>query len=143
MKTILSISQLDLSKKYTYADYLKWKFDERLELIKGFVHKMGPAPKRNHQKVSGLIFYELMKIFKNRKCEIYEAPFDVRLIKNLGKENKEIDSVVQPDICMICDTEKLDDYGCIGAPDFIVEILSKNTEKKMKSISSNFTKKTV
>jgi len=131
MKRITDISQLNLKKQYTYADYLTWQFKERVELIKGWVYKMSPAPKTKHQSVSGEVFYAI-KYFINsnkKKCKIFDAPFDVRLIKNKGT-NEEINTVVQPDICVICDLEKLDDAGCLGAPDLIVEILSDSTAKK-------------
>ena len=132
MKTITDISQLDLNKQYTYADYLTWQFNERVELIKGWIYKMSPAPKTKHQSASGEIFYVIKHFINqhNKKCKIFDAPFDVRLIKNKGRKDKEIDTVVQPDICIICDKEKLDDAGCIGAPDLIVEILSDSTAKK-------------
>ncbi len=129
MKPITDISQLDLNKQYTYADYLTWQFSERVELIKGWINKMSPAPKRIHQEFSRRIEVQIDQYLKNKDCKIYDAPFDVRLIKNKGQHNKEIDTVVQPDICVICDLEKLDDYGCVGAPDWIIEILSKSSMK--------------
>lgn len=128
MKKITDISQLDFNKQYTYADYLTWQFKERVELIKGWVYKMSPAPKRIHQKVSFRLSHLIFNLIDN-KCEIYEAPFDVRLQKNKGKQN-EITTVIQPDISIICDKTKLDDAGCIGAPDMIVEVLSPSTAKK-------------
>lgn len=127
---ITSISQLDLTKKYTYADYLTWKFDEMVELIKGFVYRMSPAPLRRHQEYSGNIYGELHYFLKNKKCKVYEAPFDVRLMKNKNSTNEQIETVVQPDICVICDTSKLDDYGCVGSPDLIVEVVSKSSKKR-------------
>lgn len=135
-KPILDFSQLDLSKQYTYADYLRWQFKERVELIKGWIHKMAPAPKRLHQRLSAEILYLLIDFIKkeNKQCEVFSAPFDVRLIKNKGKETKEIDTVVQPDISIICDKKKLDDRGCLGAPDMIIEIISKGTAKKDQTI---------
>jgi len=114
---------------YSYADYLTWTMDEMVELIKGRIFKMNAAPKRIHQKVSGIIFVELFQFLKGKICEVYEAPFDVRLpVKS--KKNEDVFTVVQPDICVICDKGKLDDAGCIGAPDLIVEILSKGNNKK-------------
>lgn len=130
MKTITDFSQLDLKKQYTYADYLTWQFSERVELIKGWIYKMSPAPRRVHQKVEGIIFNKFFNFLEDKKCEIYQSPFDVRLIKNKGQKNHEINTVVQPDICVVCDLEKLDDAGCIGAPDLIIEILSDSTAKK-------------
>ncbi len=130
MKPITDISQLDFKKRYTYADYLTWQFQERVELIKGWVYRMSPAPRRVHQEVEGNLYFEIRKFTNTQSCKIYQSPFDVRLIKNRGLKNQEINTVVQPDICVICDMNKLDDAGCIGAPDLIVEILSDSTAKK-------------
>jgi len=128
---ITSLEQLDLSKQYSYADYLLWKFEEKIELIKGFISQMA-APTPFHQDIS----LELGRVFKNhlkatqKKCKIYHAPFDVRLIKNpQGKTDKEIYTVVQPDLCLICDRSKIDQKGCLGAPDLIIEILSPSNSK--------------
>ena len=129
MSQITDFSQLDLKKKYTYADYLTWTFDERLELIKGWIYKMSPAPRRKHQAVSGNLFFELKKHFNVCNCQVYEAPFDVRLKKNKGSDS-EVDTVVQPDISVFCDLSKLDDRGAIDAPDLVVEITSDSTMKK-------------
>ena len=126
---VTDFSQLDLNKTYTYADYLTWRFQERVELIKGWIYKMSPAPKRLHQEVEGNLYLELGVFFRKKSCEVYQSPFDVRLIKK-SKDDREITTVVQPDICVICDPEKLDDRGCIGAPDLIVEVLSTSTMKK-------------
>ena len=128
--TIKNINSLDFSKRYTYADYLNWHFKERVELIKGWIHKMSPAPRRYHQKVSFNLTLELGNWFDNNECEMYTAPFDVRLQKNKGDSDDNIETVVQPDLSVICDKSKLDDRGCLGAPDLIVEILSPSTAKK-------------
>ena len=133
MDRITDISQLDFNKQYTYADYLTWHFKERVELIKGWIYKMTPAPRSKHQRVSADIEFLFMAYIKKttqkKMCQIFDAPFDVRLVKNRGK-NDEIDTVVQPDISIICDKNKLDEKGCIGSPDLIVEILSPSTSKK-------------
>jgi len=133
MKPITDFSQLDLNKQYTYADYLTWQLSERVELIRGWIYKMSPAPRRVHQKVEGIIFNKFFNYLEENKCEIYQSPFDVRLDSPapLGRELEGgVKTVVQPDICVICDLKKLDDAGCIGAPDLIVEILSDSTAKK-------------
>ncbi|MGA0560307.1 Uma2 family endonuclease [Larkinella sp. VNQ87] len=132
MTTITDFSQLDLSKRYTYADYLTWEFDESVELIKGWVYRMSPAPKRIHQRVSGRLFSDIEQRLRGKTCEVYHAPFDVRLtttslLANRRGEPEQIETVVQPDICVICDPDKLDDRGCLGAPDWIIEILSPGT----------------
>jgi len=109
-------------KLYTYADYCGWTEEKRCELIDGVVYDMN-APLRTHQKVLGQFFFKFMSFFEGKKCEVYPAPFDVR-ISYLGKNDNEIFTVVQPDISVICDPDKLDDKGCIGVPDLVVEILS-------------------
>ena len=121
MATITDLTQLDLDKQYTYADYLKWQFSERVELIKGFIKKMSPAPNRVHQSLifnlSGILYSK----HNFEGCNVFLSPFDVRLpIKSKKKDT----TVVQPDICIVCDASKLDEQGCNGAPDLIVEILS-------------------
>ena len=119
---------LNLNKRYTFADYLTWFDDKRRELYEGFINMMS-APTRKHQKISGGIFYKIYHHLNNKKCEVYSAPFDVRLPKNGESEDNKIYTVVQPDIVVVCDPKKLDDKGCIGAPDLIVEILSSGTSK--------------
>ncbi|WP_042353499.1 Uma2 family endonuclease [Bacillus rubiinfantis] len=112
-------------RKYSYADYLKWNEGERLELIDGEIFNMSPAPSKRHQQ----ILRELSAIFtfylrdKDKECEVFFAPFDVRLFAE-NKADHEIDHVVQPDLSIVCDPHKLDDKGCKGAPDMIIEILS-------------------
>lgn len=136
MENIVSLSQLDLvNGVYSYADYLTWQFEQTVELIKGKIMPMS-APNRKHQAISrelnGLFYLH----FNHHLCKFYAAPFDVRLYdKTKSKQaNKDVFSVVQPDICIICDLEKLDDKGCLGAPDLIVEILSPgNSSKEMKA----------
>lgn len=133
---ITDINQLDLNKTYSYADYLLWSFEERVELIKGKVLKMSPAPSRRHQGISTQLHGLLWSTIKKFKCNIYAAPFDVRLPisedLNISKKYKKnakklpdgkILTVVQPDLTVVCDQEKLDDRGCIGAPDLVIEIL--------------------
>ncbi|WP_439481250.1 Uma2 family endonuclease [Cyclobacterium plantarum] len=114
---------------HSYADYLTWQMEEVVELIKGKIFKKAAAaPKRIHQKVSGELFLRLGNFLRGKKCQVYSAPFDVRFPTS-SKEDKKIHDVVQPDICVICNPEKLDERGCIGAPDLIVEILSPGNSK--------------
>jgi Uma2 family endonuclease len=128
---ITSIDQLDLEKRYTYADYLTWRFKERVELIKGHIFKMSPAPSLRHQKISGIIEFNIASFLKEKKCNMYHAPFDVRLPlpPKKAKGNK-VDTVVQPDIVVVCDESKLDERGCFGAPDMVVEILSPGNSRR-------------
>lgn len=129
MEIIEDISQLDPSKSYSYADYLTWRFKERVELIKGKIYSMSPAPRRIHQKISLRFTISMGNQLKESSCELYEAPFDVRFVRE-GTSDNQVTNVVQPDICVICDLSKLDDAGCLGAPDLVIEILSPSTSKK-------------
>lgn len=135
MMEITSLSQLDIvNGVYSYADYLTWKFDQTVELFKGKILQMS-GPSRRHQGMSREINGVFYNYFKNYQCKFYAAPFDVRLYDKAKsvKANKDIFTVVQPDICIICDLEKLDDRGCLGAPDLVIEILSPgNSSKEMK-----------
>jgi Uma2 family endonuclease len=122
---ITSLSQLDLSKRYSYADYLSWQFAERIELLKGYVRQMS-APNTKHQRVSMGLENKFYNYFIEHTCEVFHAPFDVRLYnrkKSLLQE-KEVFTVVQPDICIVCDAAKIDTKGCNGSPELIIEILS-------------------
>ncbi len=131
MNIVTDINQLDFLKVYTYADYLTWYFDERLELIKGYIHRMSPAPLNLHQRVVTNIGGEIQHYLKRKKCKVYIAPFDVRFPKK-GEEinDNKICTVLQPDICVVCDSSKLDEKGCVGAPDMIVEVVSVSSAKK-------------
>ena len=129
-KVITDIKQLDLGKRYSYTDYLTWQFDEMVELIKGKIFKMSPAPSRQHQEISGNLYLAIGVFLKGKKCNVYHAPFDVRLPLPSIDDKKIIFTVVQPDISVICDSSKLDQKGCNGAPDWIIEILSPATSKK-------------
>lgn len=136
MQFITSIDQLDPAKPYSYADYLLWRFQERVELLRGFLLKMA-APSRRHQRISRDLTLLFGNQFLAKPCEFYSAPFDVRLPTpaHRRKSDKDIYTVVQPDLCVICDRTKLDDRGCIGAPDLVVEILSpgnSQTEMRLK-----------
>jgi Uma2 family endonuclease len=122
--------QLDLNKRYSFADYLTWVDDKRRELFNGFIKMMTPAPSRIHQKISRKLSRNIGNFLNNKKCELYYAPFDVRLTVNAETENNKVYTVVQPDICIICDLSKLDDRGCIGAPDMIIEISSPANSKR-------------
>jgi Uma2 family endonuclease len=132
MPKITQLSQLDLNQTYSYADYLTWRLDEALELIKGKIMLMSPAPNVNHQRVSTRLTALLYNFFKGKPCQVFAAPFDVRLYdrKKSILASKEIHTIVQPDLCVICDTSKLDTQGCNGAPEWIIEILSKGNSKK-------------
>lgn len=126
---VYSLNELDESLTYSYAHYLNWLFEDRLELIKGKIYKMSPAPSRLHQKISANMLHAFAGFLKGKPCDVYAAPFDVRFPKK-SKADKDIYTVLQPDLCVICDKSKLDDRGCLGAPDLVVEILSPGNNKK-------------
>ncbi len=123
---ITSLEQLDLTKAYTFKDYLSWKFQERVELLRGYIAKMSPAPSSTHQIISSNLHYNLGYFLQKKSCKVIAAPFDVYLPSIKG----EGETVVQPDLCVICDTTKIKKQGCIGAPDFVVEILSLGNSRK-------------
>ena len=127
---ITSLDQLDPSGVYTYADYLRWRLEERIELIRGKILQMSPAPSRRHQEISMNLTQVILPAFKNRPCKLFAAPFDVRLPKKKTEEVKDAYTVVQPDLCVVCDLEKLDEQGCEGAPDLIIEILSPGNSRR-------------
>jgi Uma2 family endonuclease len=114
---------------FTYADYCQWPEDERWELIDGEAYDMSPAPSRRHQELVGEIFRQIANFLEGRPCKVYVALFDVRLPAG-DEADAEVRTVVQPDILVICDSGKLDDAGCRGAPDWIVEVLSPGTAAK-------------
>lgn len=127
----MHLSNLDSNKTYTYADYYTWDFAQRVELINGKVFEMSPAPSPFHQEITMDISFAIKSYLKGKGCQIYFAPFDVRLPKKTA--NKDIYTVLQPDICVICDLTKVDKKGCLGAPDVVVEVLSPgNSAKEMK-----------
>ncbi len=123
---ITNLSQLDLTKTYTFKDYLSWKFSEKVELLKGYISKMSPAPSSGHQNIAGQIYKEIGLYLKGQLCKSFFAPFDVYLpsIKGDGQ------TVVQPDICVVCDVTKIEKKGCVGSPDLVIEILSPGNVKK-------------
>ncbi len=128
---IKNIEEIDLSKRYTYADYLTWQFEEMVELIRGKVFRMSPAPNLAHQRISTNFLHRIAGFLEGKTCEVFHAPFDVRLpIPPANLKHNKVDTVVQPDICVVCDPEKLDSKGCNGAPDWIIEILSPGTAAK-------------
>jgi Uma2 family endonuclease len=125
---ITDYAQLDPEKIYTYADYLKWKFQERVELIRGKIFKMSPAPNTAHQRISIFFSTRFFNFFEKKPCQVFAAPFDVRL--PVSRKKGQDTTVVQPDLCVICDEKKLDQKGCAGAPDLVIEILSPGNSRK-------------
>lgn len=115
--------------RYTFADVLTWDEDERVEIIDGEAIMMAPAPARVHQEISGELFRQLANYLRGKKCKVYAAPFDVRLFEEDGDRPEDVGTVVEPDITIVCDPAKLDEQGCKGAPDMVVEILSPATQR--------------
>ena len=124
---ITDIAQLDPNERYTYADYLGWKFTEVVELIRGRVLRKMAGPAKAHQRCSMNFSGELYLFLKGKTCQVFAAPFDVRLVRSTPNGDDQVRTVVQPDLCVICDPAKLDARGCLGAPDWIIEIVSPGT----------------
>lgn len=108
---------------YTFADSLTWKENEHIEIIYGEAFLMA-SPSSTHQEISMEISRQLANYLEGKQCRVYPAPFDVRLFEKDGDLPQDVDTVVEPDISVVCDKNKIDNRGCKGAPDLIVEILS-------------------
>ena len=119
---------LPMEERYTLADALTWDERERIELIFGIPVLMIP-PLRIHQKILMTLARKIGLFLEGKKCEVYQAPFAVRLFEQSGDFPEQVDTMVEPDLSVVCDPDKLDDIGCKGAPDFIVEVLSPSTKR--------------
>jgi Uma2 family endonuclease len=117
------------NQHYTYADYCSWDDNERWELIDGVSYLMSPAPMRVHQEIIRELAYQLTAFLKGKPCKLFIAPFDVRLNADTYD-----DTVVQPDLLIVCDRSKLNDKCCVGAPDMVIEILSQSTGRHDKFV---------
>ncbi|MHB8124079.1 MAG: Uma2 family endonuclease [Desulfitobacteriaceae bacterium] len=123
-------------KKYTYADYLIWPEDERWEIIDGIPYlKAAPAPV--HQEILMELSRQIANYLENKPCKVYPAPFCVRLPQGSEKNEKEVKNIVEPDISIVCDKSKIDNKGCNGAPDLIIEIISPSSTKKDRVVKFN------
>lgn len=116
---------IDSDKNYTYKDYLTYDEGERIEIIDGQIYNMTPTPSRVHQEIISVLIFEIGNFIKSNKgpCKVYPAPFDV-ILKNDDEDLINSKNIVQPDISVICDKNKLTDKGCTSSPDMIVEIIS-------------------
>jgi Uma2 family endonuclease len=136
MPAITDLAQLDPNGTYSYADYIQWKFKEHVELLRGKIRKMSLAPSIQHQEILGRLYLQMVTALGGNPCRLYFAPVDVRLYnrKKSLKADKEVFTVVQPDLCIIYDPVKLaDNRSCNDAPDLVVEILSPgNSKREMK-----------
>ena len=120
----------ETAERYTYEDYAGWDDENRYELIDGKVYIMSPAPAQVHQAISVRLLLKLGNFLDGKSCEVFHAPFDVCLNAAGDKDN----TVVQPDIVVVCDNSKLDGKRCDGAPDLVIEILSPSTSNQDKVI---------
>lgn len=125
----MAIPERKHDEHYTYRDLLSWPEDQRWELIDGVAYDMTPAPIRRHQEILGDLHLQIGNFLIGKPCRVYMAPFDV-LIPKHDEGEEEIDTVVQPDIAVVCDRSKLTERGCKGAPDLVIEILSPSTAEK-------------
>lgn len=115
------------TQHHTYAEYLTWPDDQRIELVGGVAYvKEPPAPSRPHQGLVGELYRQVANALEGTSSRAYVAPFDVRLPK-AGEADDEIDTVLQPDVLIVCDRGKLDERGMRGAPDWVAEVLSPST----------------
>ena len=116
-------------RQYTYADYLAWPEDERVEIIDGVLY-MQATPSPEHQEISMNLATQIAVYLKGKSCKVYAAPFSVRLLTK-GDERKaeDVKKVVEPDITVVCDKSKIDNQGCKGIPDWIIEIISPSSIK--------------
>ena len=121
----MALSQKVEDEYYTYADFLEWDEDFRAELLDGEIVMMAP-PTTKHQIISGELFFKIRSYLEGKSCKVFAAPFGVRLFP---KKDKSDDTVFQPDIVVLCDPEKIDEHGCNGAPDLVIEIISPSTAK--------------
>lgn len=121
---------------YTLDDVLSWDEDVRAELIEGHPVMLA-SPTRVHQEISGELFGQLRDYLKGKNCKVYHAPFSVRLFEKDGDSPENVDTVVEPDLSVVCDPAKLDDIGCKGAPDLIIEILSPSSQRHDKVTKFN------
>jgi Uma2 family endonuclease len=125
METFMGLALRD-NGYHTYGDYLTWPEDVRYELIDGAAYLMAPAPTVSHQDIAGEVFFQLKQALHGPPCRVLIAPVDVRLPK-ADEADERIDTVVQPDVLVVCDPAKLSERGVRGAPDWVLEVLSPAT----------------
>jgi len=122
---------LDLTKRYTYADYYSWRDDMRRELYDGFIREIPESPNTKHQTVAGNLLFIFSTFLRKKTTKAIHAPFDVRLPENsIEIADNQIYTVVQPDISVFCDSTKLEERSALGAPDLIIEIVSPKNAKR-------------
>lgn len=112
--------------RYTYGDYVRWEGSERWELIEGQPFLMSPAPSSRHQELVSELLFQLRLFLRGKSCKALVAPIDVRLPR-ASEADEVIDTVVQPDLVVVCDQRKIDKAGVKGAPDLVIEVTSPST----------------
>lgn len=122
------MNALPLEKRYTYEDLLSWGEDVRFEIYNGYPLALA-SPSQDHQRVSLELGRQFANYLLGKKCEVYQAPFDVRIFEQNGDSPRNVDMVLQPDLLVVCDPKKLDGRGVRGAPDLVIEILSDSTRR--------------
>ena len=124
---ITAVTDLDPEGTYSYADYVSWQFEELVELWRGKIMRRMSAPTDRHQAIVGNLFGLLHSYLRKQPCQVRVAPYDVRLNKRGTTADAAIYTVVQPDVCVICDPGKIEPRGCLGAPDLVIEVTSPRT----------------
>ncbi len=127
--------------RYTFADCLTWGESQHIEIINGEAVMMAP-PTRIHQEILMELSRQLANFLEGKKYKVYPAPFAVRLLEKDGDAPDDVDTMVEPDISVVCDHDKLDEYGCKGAPDLVVEILSPSTQRNDRLTKFNLYQRT-
>ena len=126
---------------YTYEDYVSWDDDQRYELINGYVYMLA-APTTQHQRISGALFFCMYSFFQGKPCQVFAAPFDVRLFEASEEKKKKFlriyrkEVIVQPDLSVVCDPDQLNEKGCNGAPTLVVEILSPSNKHYQEKVNA-------
>ncbi|RYY14059.1 MAG: Uma2 family endonuclease [Cytophagaceae bacterium] len=124
---VTSLADLDPNGTYSYADYLSWQFTELVELLRGKIMRRMSAPTDRHQALVGTIHAHFYYCLRRQPCQVRVVPYDVRLPKRGSLADEAIYTVVQPDVCVICNPGKIESRGCLGAPDLIVEVIAPRT----------------
>ncbi len=130
---ITDLAQLDPNGSYTYADYLTWQFTELVELVRGRIMRRMSGPTDLHQVITGGLYADIRAHLRGQLCQVRIAPYDVRLLKRgtpAHPADAAVHTVVQPDVCVICDPTKIEKRGCLGSPDLIIEVTSPGTQAR-------------
>ncbi len=113
---------------YTYADMLLWDDSTRYELYDGEPVALA-SPSTAHQRISRELLFQFTDYLSGKRCEVFSAPFDVRLFEKQGDQPQDVTTVVQPDLMVVCDPKRIDRNGIHGAPDLVIEILSDSSRR--------------